>query len=355
MNPMLAVTDEVAAALPTARPWWPWRARSSATGCPTRRTSRWPARSRGSCVPAVRCRRRSRCWTASRGSASSPDDLELLASHPDVAKVSVRDLPTVIARARARRHHGGRHDAARVARRDPGLRHRRPRWRAPRRAADLRRQRRPHRAVDHAGGGRVRRREVDPRHRPHARDARDARRARARRRRRRVPGVLHPRQRVPRAAARRRGRRDRPHDARLVVARPHQRPRGRPPDPRGRRDPAPPRSTPSSPARSPTSTPAASPAATPRRTSSAASSSSPTAPAWSPTSPSCARTPGSAPRSRGPTPDCPDGRRQACSIVPPGSRSRWRLMTSRWIWLVPSKICITLASRMKRSTGKSLV
>ena len=27
-------------------------------------------------------------------------------------------------------------------------------------------------------------------------------------------------------------------------------------------------------------------------------------------------------------------------------RSSWRLMTSRWIWLVPSKIWVTLASRM---------
>ena len=29
-----------------------------------------------------------------------------------------------------------------------------------------------------------------------------------------------------------------------------------------------------------------------------------------------------------------------------GQRARSRLMTSRWIWLVPSKICITLVSRM---------
>ncbi len=27
-------------------------------------------------------------------------------------------------------------------------------------------------------------------------------------------------------------------------------------------------------------------------------------------------------------------------------RSSWRAMTSRWIWLVPSKIWVTLASRM---------
>ncbi len=34
------------------------------------------------------------------------------------------------------------------------------------------------------------------------------------------------------------------------------------------------------------------------------------------------------------------------SIRPPGARSSDRPMTIRWIWLVPSKICITLASRM---------
>ena len=59
-----------------------WRARSSATACPTRRTSRWRSRSRGSSATAARCRRRSPCSTAARGSASTPDDLELLASHP---------------------------------------------------------------------------------------------------------------------------------------------------------------------------------------------------------------------------------------------------------------------------------
>ena len=37
------------------------------------------------------------------------------------------------------------------------------------------------------------------------------------------------------------------------------------------------------------------------------------------------------------------------------SESTWREITSRWIWLVPSKIWVTLASRMKRSTGKSVV
>ena len=32
-----------------------------------------------------------------------------------------------------------------------------------------------------------------------------------------------------------------------------------------------------------------------------------------------------------------------------------RLITILWIWLVPSKICVTFASRMNRSTGKSRV
>ncbi|CAB4960161.1 unannotated protein [freshwater metagenome] len=30
-------------------------------------------------------------------------------------------------------------------------------------------------------------------------------------------------------------------------------------------------------------------------------------------------------------------------------------MTIRWIWFVPSKICMIFASRMNRSTGKSVV
>ena len=36
-------------------------------------------------------------------------------------------------------------------------------------------------------------------------------------------------------------------------------------------------------------------------------------------------------------------------------RHSCRAMIIRWIWFVPSKICITLASRMYRSTGKSRV
>ena len=33
--------------------------------------------------------------------------------------------------------------------------------------------------------------------------------------------------------------------------------------------------------------------------------------------------------------------------------ARWRLMTRRWIWFVPSKICMIFASRRYRSTGNS--
>ena len=90
-----------------------------------------------------------------RASACPADQLELLASDGDVTKVSVRDLPFVVARGHARRDHGGRDDAARRARRDPHLRHRRARRRAPRRPADLRRERRPHRARHHRRRGRL--------------------------------------------------------------------------------------------------------------------------------------------------------------------------------------------------------
>src|SRR3546814_5237078 len=40
-------------------------------------------------------------------------------------------------------------------------------------------------------------------------------------------------------------------------------------------------------------------------------------------------------------------------MIPLLSPASARLITIRWIWFVPSKICMTFASRMKRSTGKS--
>ena len=75
------------------------------------------------------------------------DDLELLGSHPDVSKVSLRDLPYVMARGHARSDDRRLHDAARRAGRHPGLRHGRPRRGPPWRGADLRHQRRPDRAA----------------------------------------------------------------------------------------------------------------------------------------------------------------------------------------------------------------
>ena len=50
---------------------------------------------------------------------------------------------------------------------------------------------------------------------------------------------------------------------------------------------------------------------------------------------------------------CPDEQRGVRRTQPPASN--WREMTRRWIWFVPSKIWVTLASRMNRSTGKSFV
>ena len=63
---------------------------------------------------------------------------------------------------------------------------------------------------------------------------------------------------------------------------------------------------------------------------------------------------------RGPRPGAgarrrPAGRLPSASPRARAQRASPRLITSRWIWLVPSKICITLASRMKRSTGKARV
>ena len=48
-------------------------------------------------------------------------------------------------------------------------------------------------------------------------------------------------------------------------------------------------------------------------------------------------------------------RRGSVCIRPEPSLPSERLITIRWIWLVPSKIWVTLASRMNRSTGKSRV
>ncbi len=70
-HPMLALSEEVRDALGAGRRRsWRWRARSSATACRTRGTSRWPPRSRASSATAARPPRRSRCSTACPGSGS---------------------------------------------------------------------------------------------------------------------------------------------------------------------------------------------------------------------------------------------------------------------------------------------
>ena len=179
---------------PTAARWWRWRARSSATACPTRRTSRWPSRSRASSASTARCRPRSRSSTAAPDRAVA-DDLELLASDPDVAKVSVRDLPYVVAR--------GTHGATTVAATMrlaalAGIRvfvtgglggvHRGAQETFDV-SADLTELGTTAVAVVSAG------RQEHPRHRAHAGDPRDARGAGAGARQRRVPVVLLPQQR----------------------------------------------------------------------------------------------------------------------------------------------------------------
>ncbi len=98
------------------------------------------------------------------------DDLELLGSHPDVDQGQPPRPAVRHGARRARRDDRRLHDAARRPGRDPGLRHRRARRGAPRRAADVRRQRRPDRAVDDRRGRGVGRGEEHPRHRADPRD-----------------------------------------------------------------------------------------------------------------------------------------------------------------------------------------
>ncbi len=98
------------------------------------------------------------------------DDLHLLATSPDVSKISTRDLPYAVAQ--------GFHGATTVA--------------ATMRLASLagisvfvtgglggvanvRRERRPHRTVEDRRRGGLRRCEVDPRHRAHTRNTRNTR------------------------------------------------------------------------------------------------------------------------------------------------------------------------------------
>ncbi|MFA6299688.1 MAG: pseudouridine-5'-phosphate glycosidase [Nocardioides sp.] len=97
-HPMLAVTDEVATALAEGRPVVALESTIISHGMPYPQNVEMAVEVEGivrslGAVPAT---------IAVLGGRPriglSPDDLELLASHPDVAKVSVRDLPYVVAR-----------------------------------------------------------------------------------------------------------------------------------------------------------------------------------------------------------------------------------------------------------------
>ena len=118
-HPDLAAHREVAQALADGAPSSRWRARSSATACPTRRTSRWRPRSRGSSARAARSPRPSPCWTAGRG---RPD-----AARPRTARHQPRRDQGQRARPAVRRR--ARHGTARPrsprpcgSRRWPGIR-----------------------------------------------------------------------------------------------------------------------------------------------------------------------------------------------------------------------------------------
>ena len=146
-HPSLQLTDEVADALRDGAPVVALESTIISHGMPYPQQRRDGARGRGHHPRrTARCRRRSRCSTAVPRIGLGDDDLELLASQRR-RRQGQRPRPAVRRRARRpRRHHRRLDDAARGAGRDPGLRHRRSRRRAPRRAAVLRRQRRPDRA-----------------------------------------------------------------------------------------------------------------------------------------------------------------------------------------------------------------
>ena len=99
-NPLLQVTDEVATALAEGRPVVALESTIISHGMPYPQNVEMATEVEGivragGAVPAT--------IAVLKGVPRiglSPDDLELLASHPDVAKVSVRDLPTIVATSR---------------------------------------------------------------------------------------------------------------------------------------------------------------------------------------------------------------------------------------------------------------
>ena len=109
-------------------------------------------------------------------------------------------------------HDGRGDDVHRLARGHRNLRHRRHRRRASRRRGDVRHLRRSGRAFAHPRRRRVRRREIDPRHRQDPRIPGDPGGRGRRLPHRRVPRLLRPLLRLQARASLRRASRSRPHD-----------------------------------------------------------------------------------------------------------------------------------------------
>ncbi len=191
-HPLLTLTDDVADALRDGRPVVALESTIISHGMPYPQNVAMALEVEGIIRAAgavARDDRRPRRPTLDR--ADAPTTSSCSPPTPDVTKVSVRDLPFVVAR--------GAHGATTVAATmrlaalagHRGLRHRRPRRRAPRRPADLRRVSAD---LTEMASTRVavvsRRREVDPRHRADPGVARDPGGAGAGLRHRRVPLVL---------------------------------------------------------------------------------------------------------------------------------------------------------------------
>ncbi len=200
-HPMLSLAPRSARPSPPAARSSRSSPRSSATGCPTGERRDGPRGRAGSSATGERSRRPSPSSPARPTVGLSDDELEMFGADGGIRKVSVRDIPHVVAT--------GVHGATTVAStmRIAALAGIRtfvtggPR-RGPPGGRDLDgRLRRPHRALAHRGRGHLRRRQVDPRHRPHPRGPRDPRCARRRPRHRRLPLLLLARQRPARADA----------------------------------------------------------------------------------------------------------------------------------------------------------
>ena len=182
-HPMLTITDEVADALATgAARWSRWRARSSATACPTRSNVEMAREVEGIVRDARRGAGDDRgARTAARGSGCRPTT----SSCSPATTTSQGQHPRPALRRRPRPATARRPSPRRCgSRRWPGSGCSSPAGSAACTAAPadvVRRRADLTELVHHRGRRRLRRREEHPRHRPHPRDAGDPRRAGARR------------------------------------------------------------------------------------------------------------------------------------------------------------------------------